>query len=576
MRPIITLLMALSVKSLSLMAQTQDHTPQNYPQVKIDVEHLPDLNTPRAGHHTLYIDGELMVFGGHTSGFVPTPTAERLTPEGWQQMDMTYCHDFATAIRLSSGDVLLAGGMDEPLGIGQTFPVEWYHHSEQRFEGFGCLDNKRASADALELDDGRVIISGNWYRDDDIEYYDGKPQLHHLKPTSVNRSIPYIFKTAPDNAMIFSGHDIHADYFNPIIVDQLEGDPFELTLPNNHRVVRMLTDRQSSDYFIGDEQAGNYSYLFLASAPDNSPILMRTHGTDFSVLPTQHPLPTVGVDADSIMYVASLVIDRGRQRAYLIACSHTCRRYVVQVEYADTTSGRACPVTLYYTEPLDSTLMTDAYPVLTPDGNIVVVGGTTGSNFYPKREAFILKVVATAADDAESGTGSTWLIFCIVALIAVGALGVYFMNRNRRTKIQPVTISDASLADESAEQTEDEKAPIDTEHDYTELMNHIIDIIETQRLYLNNELKIQDIAAMTNTNIRYVSACFNELQHCSFSQFINRYRVQHAQQVMRSQPDTKMLTIALDSGFANETTFFRVFKQVTGMTPRQWLAQAAE
>jgi AraC-like DNA-binding protein len=31
--------------------------------------------------------------------------------------------------------------------------------------------------------------------------------------------------------------------------------------------------------------------------------------------------------------------------------------------------------------------------------------------------------------------------------------------------------------------------------------------------------------------------------------------------------------VALESGFANERTFFRVFKEATGMSPKEWAAQ---
>ena len=44
--------------------------------IQIEIERLPDLNIPRAGHELFYVNGELVVAGGHTNGFVPTPTAE--------------------------------------------------------------------------------------------------------------------------------------------------------------------------------------------------------------------------------------------------------------------------------------------------------------------------------------------------------------------------------------------------------------------------------------------------------------------------------------------------------------------
>jgi AraC-like DNA-binding protein len=35
----------------------------------------------------------------------------------------------------------------------------------------------------------------------------------------------------------------------------------------------------------------------------------------------------------------------------------------------------------------------------------------------------------------------------------------------------------------------------------------------------------------------------------------------------------KIAALSTASGFANETTFFRAFKALTGMTPKEWMAQ---
>ena len=62
--------------------------------VRLQVERLPDLNVPRAGHQLFYVNGELTVAGGHTDGFVPTPTAEYYKDGKWHlllyDMDATF------------------------------------------------------------------------------------------------------------------------------------------------------------------------------------------------------------------------------------------------------------------------------------------------------------------------------------------------------------------------------------------------------------------------------------------------------------------------------------------------------
>ena len=119
------------------------------PWVHITPERLPDLNTPREGHAVFFAGGELTVAGGHTNGFVPTATAEYLRDGEWHQLPMTYTHDHGTALVLRSGQVLLAGGSKEEMGVGQTFGVEMYNPADHSFTGFGCLSRKRTLASAL-------------------------------------------------------------------------------------------------------------------------------------------------------------------------------------------------------------------------------------------------------------------------------------------------------------------------------------------------------------------------------------------------------------------------------------------
>ena len=97
------------------------------------------------------------------------------------------------------------------------------------------------------------------------------------------------------------------------------------------------------------------------------------------------------------------------------------------------------------------------------------------------------------------------------------------------------------------------------------------ELMKSERLYLSNDLKLADIAQAIGTNRRYISDCINAQQHCSFSQYVNAFRIRHAQQLLRQNPQKKLSDVSLESGFANEQTFFRTFKSVIGLTPREWL-----
>ena len=93
---------------------------------RIDVKRLSDMNTARTGHTVLFANGELTVVGGHTNGFVSLSTVEYFSGGKWQQMQMVYHHDDGFALPLQSGKVLIGGGHEKNLGIGQSHEVEMY------------------------------------------------------------------------------------------------------------------------------------------------------------------------------------------------------------------------------------------------------------------------------------------------------------------------------------------------------------------------------------------------------------------------------------------------------------------
>ncbi len=317
MKTIIALFALIAVSQTSGAALPNDTTTRA-PFVRIDYERLPDLNIPRAGHHTYYAGGELTVMGGHTTGFKPTRTTEYFDGHEWHVIPMTYDHDDALALQLSSGKVLIGGGHGQPLGIEQTFPTEIYDPATHEFGGFGCLDVKRVLANAVELDSSRIVISGNWYHDDAIELFDGKTRYQFVDSASQDRSCPFVLQTSPDNVMIFSNSDIRGNIFDSIIVDQLEGESFSVPLFETWRPLTYLLFNQSSTFFIGDADAGVYSYLFLAADSLGQYGIVRTLGTQFELLHTVYPIPLQGVDGADIKYWGPLIVDRNVSRAYLM------------------------------------------------------------------------------------------------------------------------------------------------------------------------------------------------------------------------------------------------------------------
>ena len=122
------------------------------------------------------------------------------------------------------------------------------------------------------------------------------------------------------------------------------------------------------------------------------------------------------------------------------------------------------------------------------------------------------------------------------------------------------------------DETTDLEAPMTDVAD-EELLQRVCQLMEEQHLYLNSGLKLSDVATATGCNRNVLSACINNLRHCSFSQFVNTYRVEHAKQLLLSNPNIRASEVWMESGFGNETSFFRTFKAIVGMTPSEWKSQ---
>ena len=100
-------------------------------------------------------------------------------------------------------------------------------------------------------------------------------------------------------------------------------------------------------------------------------------------------------------------------------------------------------------------------------------------------------------------------------------------------------------------------------------------IVERERLFLNPNLSLKEVADKIATNTKYLSQVVNHHAGCNFQHFINNYRVEEAKRTIVNQ-DFKHLTlygVALQCGFKNKSTFYKVFKEITGFTPKEYQRQ---
>ena len=89
------------------------------------------------------------------------------------------------------------------------------------------------------------------------------------------------------------------------------------------------------------------------------------------------------------------------------------------------------------------------------------------------------------------------------------------------------------------------------------------------------DLSLARLARHLGTNTNYLTRALNEGLGRSFNEVVNRLRVDAVRAGLdRGSPGPDLLTLAHDAGFSSKTSFNRLFKRYTGMTPSQYRRDA--
>lgn len=115
--------------------------------------------------------------------------------------------------------------------------------------------------------------------------------------------------------------------------------------------------------------------------------------------------------------------------------------------------------------------------------------------------------------------------------------------------------------------------PVETGHGNHEagrqLIERLISVVENEKLFLNPELSMSDVAERLQTNTSYLSRAVNEILKKNFPAYINELRIREAQRLLadRNFANRSIEGIALMSGFRSKSAFNDAFRKFTGMTP---------
>jgi AraC-like DNA-binding protein len=107
---------------------------------------------------------------------------------------------------------------------------------------------------------------------------------------------------------------------------------------------------------------------------------------------------------------------------------------------------------------------------------------------------------------------------------------------------------------------------------FISINENLISALENDLIYLNQDINIKEFAKTIGTNEKYLSQLINKKYKTSYSNFINKYRVEHAKKMLLNNEydNYTIQSIGIMSGFKSKSSFNLTFKKISGITPTEF------
>jgi len=120
-----------------------------------------------------------------------------------------------------------------------------------------------------------------------------------------------------------------------------------------------------------------------------------------------------------------------------------------------------------------------------------------------------------------------------------------------------------------AEDEQDQPELSMKEYNQSQIRDRLIELFDENQIFKQRDLKITQVSLKLQTNRTYVSNLINTEFKCSFSEFVNNYRIAEAKKLLAdpTHQNYSLDYISEVSGFGSIHSFIRIFKEREGITP---------
>jgi AraC-like DNA-binding protein len=100
-------------------------------------------------------------------------------------------------------------------------------------------------------------------------------------------------------------------------------------------------------------------------------------------------------------------------------------------------------------------------------------------------------------------------------------------------------------------------------------------LMQDQKPYLDHELTLDKMADMLELSENELTRLLNHEMETNFYALVNDYRMETVLEKLKVSDNRKftIMASAYESGFNSKSTFYRIFKEYTKLTPKEYLAE---
>ncbi len=160
------------------------------------------------------------------------------------------------------------------------------------------------------------------------------------------------------------------------------------------------------------------------------------------------------------------------------------------------------------------------------------------------------------------------LLISLLTIFIIGASATYFLKRNNFNNVK-------KLYNLNRNNAYNNEVVVEIDPEKRALFKKIQVLLVEKKLFLKQDISLVYISEQLKSNSTYVSEVINLCTHTNFRGYINDFRIRHAKQLIMSKTANNIYVnfedISDSSGFKSKSSFYRVFKDKTELTPKEYL-----